>query len=147
MGRILDSIKSLLRRTPEAAEQAAPRFVVCVPARLLLSLSHNSSPGKVIASTQNISASGLAVLVPHLYVGSHRLTEGEELKISLDLHPLGTVEMEGRVARVEATSEEGSAGHILGVRITGMSAGDRALYLQYIGTKGWERVLSGNDKL
>ena len=115
MGRILGSIKSLLRRAPEADEQPAPRFVVCVPARLLLSLSHDSSPGKVIASTVNISASGLAVLVPHLYVGSHRLSEGDGLQLTLDLHPLGTVEMTGLVARVEATQEVESPECLLGV--------------------------------
>jgi hypothetical protein len=69
------------------------------------------------------------------------------LKVALDLHPLGTVEMEGLVARVEAAGGEETPGHVLGVKITRMGDGDRALYLQYIGTEGWERVLSGNDKL
>jgi hypothetical protein len=51
------------------------------------------------------------------------------------------------VIRVERAGEAGRPGYILGVRITGMSGGDRALYLEYIGTRGWERVLSGNDKI
>jgi hypothetical protein len=135
-----------LRRTPEAGEQAAPRFVVSVPARLLLSLSHEGGIGKLVAATTNISASGLAVLVPHLYIGTLPVSEGGRLRITLDLHPLGTVGMEAVVARVEAAGGEGP-GHILGVRITAMSEDDRALYLQYVGTRGWENVLSENDKL
>jgi PilZ domain len=147
MGRILDSIRSFMRRTPEAEEQPAPRFGVSVHARLLLSLSHADGPGKVIASTLNISASGLAVLVPDRYVDTRPVTEGSGLRITLDLHPFGTVEMDGLVARVEAAAGEQAPVHILGVKITHMSEDDRALYLQYIGTKGWESVLSGNDKL
>lgn len=147
VGHILESIKTLLRRSPEADERPAPRFVVSVPARLLISLSHAGGADRVVAATVNISASGLAVLVPHLYVGTRPAGEGSELKITLDLHPLGTVEMEGLVSRVEAAGDEQPPGHILGVKITRMSDGDRALYLQYIGTKGWEGVLSGNNKL
>lgn len=146
MGRILKSIKSLLQRTPEADEQPAPRFVVSVPARLLLSLTHASGSEKVIAATLNISASGLAVLLPHLYVGTRQVREGTGLKITLDLHPLGTVEMDGVVARVQAAGEDETPGHVLGVKITRMSDDARALYLQYLGTRGWENVLSGNDK-
>jgi len=73
--------------------------------------------------------------------------EGTELKILLDLHPLGTVEMDGLVARVEAMEEGERSGYLLGLKITEMSNDDRALYLEYIGTRGWERVLSGNDKI
>lgn len=146
MGRFLDSISSLLRRTPEAEERPAPRFVVSAPARLLLSLSREGGHDKLIAATTNISASGLAVLVPHLYIGTLPVSEGSRLRITLDLHPLGTVVMETVVARVEAAGGEGP-GHILGMRITAMSEDDRALYLQYIGTRGWENVLSENDKL
>jgi hypothetical protein len=75
------------------------------------------------------------------------MTEGSGLRITLDLHPFGTVDMDGLVAHVEAAAGEHAPVHILGVRISHMSEDDRALYLQYIGTKGWESVLSGNDKL
>lgn len=126
VGRILDSVKSLLRRPPVAEEQPAPRFVVSVPARLLTSLSHAGGPGKVVAATVNISASGLAILVPNLYVGTRPVGEGSELKITLDLHPLGTVEMKGLVVRVETAGEGERTGHVLGVRITRMGEGDRA---------------------
>lgn len=147
MGRILSSLKSIVRRTPEAEERPAPRLVVSVPARLLMSLSRGDGSQRVVAATLNVSASGLAVLVPDLYVGNRPVVEGARLKTTLDLHPLGTVGMEGLVARVEPSGEEGQPGHILGVRITEMGESDRALYLHYIGTNGWESVLSGNDKL
>jgi hypothetical protein len=88
----------------------------------------------------------VGVLVPHLYIGNWPVSEGSGLRITLDLHPLGTVGVEAVVARVEAAGEQGP-GHILGVRITAMSEDDRALYLQNVGTKGWDSVLSGNDKI
>jgi len=153
MVRILATLRSLLRRTPAADEQAAPRFVVSTPAHLVVGIAdaramHSAGTGrKLIGGTHNISASGLAVLVPSLDTGSRAIMEGTELKILLDLHPLGTVEMDGLVARVEAMEEGERSGYLLGLKITEMSNDDRALYLEYIGTRGWERVLSGNDKI
>lgn len=148
MKRFLRTILSS-RRAPPRPIEAAPRFVVAVPARLLLSISHEeetggSTPRKLVGSTHNISASGVAVIVASLYVGNRPVTEGGAVRITLDLHPLGTVEVRGRVARVEAFSEGERPGHLLGVKITDMSNDDRALYLEYIGTRGWERVLVGD---
>ena len=55
--------------------------------------------------------------------------------------------MSGLVVRFESAEGGGTTGRVLRVKMTQMSEDDRALYLRYIGTKGWERVLSGNDKL
>ena len=154
-----DTVKRFLRtilsprRAPARADEAAPRFVVALPARLLLSISHEedttdgSARSKLIGSTENISASGAAVIVPSLYVGSRAISEGCAVRITLDLHPSGTVEMSGVVVRHEALEDSERPGHyLLGVRITKMSHSDRALYLEYIGAKGWERVLAGDDR-
>jgi PilZ domain len=150
--RFLRSILSP-RRAPARPVEAAPRFVVALPARLLLSISHDEEAAggsphqKLIGSTQNISASGVAVVVPSLYVGNRPVSEGGAVRITLDLHPQGTVEIGGVVVRHEALEDgERPAHHLLGVRITKMSHGDRALYLEYIGAKGWERVLAGDDR-
>jgi hypothetical protein len=152
-----DTVKRFLRtilsprRAPAQSAEAAPRFVVALSARLLLSISHDeeaaggSTSQKLIASTQNISASGVAVIVPSLYVGNRPVGEGGAVRITLDLHPLRTVELRGLVVRVEAISEGERPGHLLGVKITGMSNDDRALYLEYIGARGWERILAGDD--
>lgn len=51
--------------------------------------------------------------------------------------------MNGLVVRVERAGEGEQPGYVLGVRITRMDHGDRALYLQYIGANGWERVSAG----
>lgn len=151
MKRFLRTILSS-RRAPARADEAAPRFVVALPARLLLSISHEEEPAgggappKLIGSTENISASGVAVILPSLYVGNRAIGEGGALRITLDLHPSGTVEMSGVVVRHEALEDSERPGHhLLGVRITKMNPNDRATYLEYIGTRGWERVLAEGD--
>lgn len=113
--RIIDSIRSLLRRTPGADEQATPRFVVAAPARLLAGITDGAaaqSAGtgrKLIGSTHNISAGAIAVLVTSLDMGSHLIAEGSALRVALDLHPLGTVEMDGLMVGVEAARKAGRA--------------------------------------
>lgn len=78
MRRILGQINSLLRRAPKAEEQAAPRFVVSVPARLLAGITDaaamQGAPArpKIVGGTLNVSASGLAILVPSLDAGAAR---------------------------------------------------------------------------
>jgi hypothetical protein len=148
--RFLRTVLSL-RRAPAPAAEPAPRFVVALPARLLLSITHDeeaasgTTPQKLIGSTHNISASGVAVILPSLDVGHRAVGEGGAVRVTLDLHPLRTVELRCLVLRVEAITEGEQPGHLLGLKIVGMSNDDRALYLEYIGTRGWERVLAGDD--
>lgn len=145
-------LRSLLpsRRSPEPP-QIALHFVVSIPARLLVSISPESAARRsggpsqtLIGATQNISESVLAVLVPSVNLGNGPISEGGELFLTLELHPLGVVEMSCLVAGIEKVTKGEEESYLLGLKITRMSADGHALYLEYIGTYGWEKVLAGN---
>lgn len=92
----------------------------------------------------NISETGPTVLTPSLAAGTHLITEGSELQVALDIYPQGVVTMRCLVVRIERL-EQADGFNMLGLRITQMNHADRALYLEYIGTHGWERVLAGKN--
>lgn len=146
MKRALRAVLSLLRRK-RADPNVAPRFVVALHARLLISMTHSPDKGdenlgkKIIGSTKNITVSGIAIIVPSVYIGGREVTNGSTVRITLDLHPMGLIQLTGVVMRHELVEEEDEQiEHLLGVKITEMSPDDRALYLEYIGTRGWESV-------
>jgi len=151
----LNAVKRLLRsllpsrRSPEPP-QTALHFVVAVPARLLVSISPESAarsggPSQtLIGATQNISESVLAVLASSVELGNGPISEGDELFVTLELHPLGIVEMSCLVAGIEKVTKGEEESYLLGLKITRMSADGHALYLEYIGTPGWAKVLDGN---
>ena len=146
MKRALQSVLSLLRRK-KAGPNVAPRFVVALSARLLISMTHSHDKGdensgkKIIGSTRNISVSGIAIIVPSVYIGGREVTNGSTVRITLDLHPMGLIQLTGVVMRHELVEEEDEQiEHLLGVKITEMNPDDRALYLEYIGTRGWESI-------
>jgi hypothetical protein len=153
----LNSVKRIFRaflpsRRTGASPQGVPHyFVVSIPARLLLSITFNDdstaySGKKLIASTQSISESGLIAIVATLSAGTRSLSEGDELQVTLDLHPLGLVEMNCLVVRLNDVTEDEELSYLLGLKITMMRPNDRALYIEYLGTHGWEKVLAGNGR-
>ena len=148
MKRLLRNL-SLFRRAPEPP-QVASRFVASVPARLLLSIAHakgcrGHSQKKLIGSTQNISESGLAIIVPTLSDANGPISEGDELRVTLDLHPLSMVEMNCLVVHLHEVRENESLDYLMGLKIIMMNTNDRAIYLEYLGTYGWEKAAAEND--
>lgn len=140
MKRILDSVRSVFRRGDDDGDRrAVPRVVVAAPARLLASITRDGE--KVIASTVNVRVAGLALAVPPL---DRPISKDDRLQITLDLHPLGTVELFGLVRRVEDAEYGGRPGQVLAVTIVEIGHLERALYLEYIGTRGREKVLAGD---
>jgi hypothetical protein len=105
----------------------------------LMDLSSHRSDAYVSQSVQghtwDISASGLALIVPKIRIGDHYLAGGDwGLQIMLDL-PNGPVEIEATPVRYESLEEqEGESGYMIGVRITQMSEHDRAGYEEYMAT-------------
>jgi hypothetical protein len=80
--------------------------------------------------TLDVSATGLALLVPAIRIGGHYLAgEDRKLHIRLEL-PSGPVEM--MVATVRYESSEDDGGYLIGARILEMSATDRASFDKYI---------------
>lgn len=80
--------------------------------------------------TLDVSATGLALVVPAIRIGEHYLAgEDRKLHVRLDL-PTGPVEM--RVGTVRYESMEDEAGYLIGARILEMSDSDRASFDKYV---------------
>ena len=101
--------------------------------------SNASHPLSALGYTRDISAEGLALIVPSVSLGEHDLTSGEQvLRIILAL-PAGNVLMHATVVRHERLEESGTdIGYLIGLRISGMSEDDRNLYVEYLHTLGGE---------
>jgi len=84
--------------------------------------------------TLDISASGLGLVVPAVRINDRYLTAPDQiLHLLLEL-PSGQVEMQAIPVRYEQLEREGTAagGYLIGVRIAGMSDGDRARFNDYL---------------
>ena len=80
--------------------------------------------------TLDVSATGLALIVPAIRIGEHYLA-GDERKLHIKLElPAGAVEM--RVATVRYESLEDGTGYLIGARILEMSESDRASFDKYV---------------
>ena len=80
--------------------------------------------------TLDVSATGLALLVPAIRIGEHYLA-GDERKLHIKLElPSGPIEM--WVGTVRYESLEDGAGYLIGARILEISASDRASFDKYV---------------
>ena len=79
--------------------------------------------------TRDISASGLALVLPAVHVGGRYLTGADvTLRVVLEL-PTGPLELLAAPVRHEQLgADDADKGFLIGVRITQMSAADRARY-------------------
>jgi hypothetical protein len=126
----------------------APRYAAHLEVGLALSVSMPSAKIsaeqaermgrslKLAGYTRDISATGLALIVPSIRIGGQYITgENRALQIMLKL-PTGSILIHGtpvRYSPLEAEEEEGSDnGYIIGVSITDMSDEDRARFNAYI---------------
>lgn len=91
------------------------------------------SPLSVLGYTRDLSANGLALIVPSIPLGEDELRSGERtLRIILAL-PVGDVEMLVTPVRHERLDEsENEIGYLIGVSISEASEGARDLYLEYL---------------
>jgi c-di-GMP-binding flagellar brake protein YcgR len=76
--------------------------------------------------TQDISATGLALIVPAIRIGGHYLAGGDRtLEVEVEL-PSGSIHVRVTSVRYEPVDEDRSEdGYVIGVRITDMNAADR----------------------
>lgn len=91
---------------------------------------------KLEGYTRDLSATGLALVVPTIRIGEHYLAgDGHILLLTLEL-PSAIVEMRVRTVRYEKLDEEEDAsaerGYLLGVSIAEMSDEDRSGYDAYL---------------
>lgn len=85
---------------------------------------------KLEGHTLDVSATGLALIVPAIRIGEHYLAGSDrKLHVKLDL-PSGPVEM--KVASVRYEGLEDESGYLIGALILEMSDADRASFEKYV---------------
>jgi c-di-GMP-binding flagellar brake protein YcgR len=85
---------------------------------------------KLDGHTLDISATGLALVVPAIRIGEHYLAgDDRKLHIKLDL-PSGPIEMTVRTVRYESLEDE--SGYLIGARILEMSDTDKVSFEKYV---------------
>ena len=85
---------------------------------------------KLNGHTLDISATGLALVVPAIRIGEHYLAGADhQLHIKLEL-PSGPVEMKVETVRYESLEDEG--GYLIGARILEMSDTDKVSFEKYV---------------
>jgi len=84
-------------------------------------------------TTLDLSASGLALIVPAIRINDRYLTAPDQILHLLLEFPSGQVEMRVAPARYEQLDREGtSVGYLIGVRIADMSDSDRGRFDEYL---------------
>ena len=139
-------IRSIAGRLRELVgnRRRAPRYATHLEVGLALSVSiSNLKPGtrddgqtlKLAGYTRDISATGLALVMPTIRIGGQYITgENRRLEISLKL-PSGQIEVQAIPVRYSPLEAEGTdTGYLIGVQITGMSDEDRTIFDAYIET-------------
>lgn len=83
--------------------------------------------------TLDLSASGLALIVPAITLGEHHIVgENRSLNVKLQL-PKGPIELTVTPVRYESLEEdETETGYLIGVKILEMSEVDRAKFAEYV---------------
>ena len=141
MPELIRSIASRLRQYM-GNRRAAPRFATHLEAALALNVSLPKTksekkgaeqPLRLAGYTRDISASGMALIVPSIRIGGQYLTgENRTLLIMLKL-PAGPIEIEATPVRYSPLDEDGAdTGYLVGVQIISMSDEDRALFNDYL---------------
>ena len=85
---------------------------------------------KLDGYTLDVSATGLALIVPAIRIGGHYLAGSDrKLHVKMEL-PSGPVEMKVASARYESLEDE--SGYLIGAQILEMSDTDRANFEKYL---------------
>ena len=145
MPELIRSIASRLREFV-GNRRAAPRYLTHLEAGLALSISlPHSKPGgektaqplKLAGYTRDISATGLALVVPTIRIGGQYITgENRTLEIVLKL-PTGVIKIKAAPVRYSPLEEEedgADTGYLIGVQIIWMNNEDRARFDAYLET-------------
>lgn len=120
------------RRSKRERVRLAFSISIVSPAK---SLSGSRRTISMDGHTLDLSANGMALIVPAITLDEHHLVgENRSLQVQLEL-PLGPVGMQVVPVRYERLEEqESETGYLIAVKIVGMSEDDRARYAQYVST-------------
>jgi c-di-GMP-binding flagellar brake protein YcgR len=139
MPELIRSIAARLR-SMVGNRRKFPRLKARLPLTVSIALRHKAATGARPAPalsgyTRDLSATGLAIILPAILLGEQHLTgEGRTLLITLEL-PAGPIKVQAVPARYERLDEEGTEKlYLVGVRFTGMSGEDWALFEEYLKT-------------
>lgn len=132
-------LRSLVGRIREyAGDRRDPRRRIRLPVSLSLhEPGKRANGGRPLPSldgyTQDLSSTGLALIVPAIRIGGHYLAGGDRhLQVLLNL-PNGRVQMRVTSVRYEPVDENKSEeGYIIGVRIDEMNDQDRKILKAYL---------------
>jgi hypothetical protein len=141
-------IRSIAGRLRELVgnRRRAPRYVTHLEAGLALSVSLPNSmktgggraaepPLRLAGYTRDISATGLALIVPTVRIGGQYITgENRTLEIILKL-PSDVIKLKAMPVRYTPLDEDGAdTGYLIGVQIVWMSDADRLRFDTYLQT-------------
>ena|SRR5215213_2976183 len=137
MPELIRSIAGRLREYM-GNRRVAPRYVTHLEVGLALNVSlpgakTDGPPLKLAGYTRDISASGLALIVPSIRVGGQYVTgENRRLRIMLKL-PTGQIEILATPVRYSPLDDDGvDTGYLVGVQIVSMNDEDRARFDSYL---------------
>jgi PilZ domain len=136
-------IRSIAGRLREFVgnRRVAPRYVTHLEVGLALNVTlpgadaskKDTQPLRLAGYTRDISASGLALIVPSIRVGGQYVTgENRLLRIMLKL-PTGPIEIHATPVRYSPLDDDAAdTGYLVGVQIVSMSDEDRARFTAYL---------------
>lgn len=125
-------LRTLVGRLREyAGDRRGPRRRIRLPCILSLHEPGKKANGRrplptLSGFTLDVSATGLAMIVPAIRIGGHYLAGGDRaLEVEVEL-PTGPIHVRVTSVRYEPVDENRSEeGYMIGVRITDMSVADR----------------------
>ena len=134
-------LRTLVGRLREyAGDRRAPRRRVRLPFTLSLYDPGKKANGRrplpsLNGFTQDISSTGLALIVPAIRIGGHYLAGGDRmLEVEVEL-PAGPIHLRVTSVRYEPVDEDRTEeGFLIGVKITDMSPADRDRLKTYLKT-------------
>ncbi len=132
-------LRTLVGRLREyAGDRRAPRRRASLPFTLSLHEPGKKANGQrplptLSGLTLDVSATGLALVVPAIRIGGHYLAGGDRtLEVELEL-PSGSIHIRATSIRYEPVDEDRiEEGYMIGVSITEMSASDRERLKSYL---------------
>ena len=143
MPELMRSIAARLHRFI-GDRRRAPRYLTHLEAGLAISVSLPNAKAaakgtgqllKLAGYTRDVSATGLALIVPTIRIGGQYITgENRPLEIMLKL-PTGPIQVKATSVRYAPLEGEGTdTGYLIGVQIVSMSDEDRAHFNAYLQT-------------
>lgn len=135
MPELLRDIASRLREFVGNRRYATRHKTRLAVAVSLLDAKPRGYPAALEGHTRDLSACGLALILPAIRIGERYLTgDAHVLRITLRL-PAASIQIHGVPARYERLGDEDSdTGYLVGVRIKEMTDKDRALFEEYLHT-------------